>query len=213
MMAVASIAGLAEELAEAQLAHDPFGASYMGISGYDDAVPDLSPAARQAWRDRLVDFLIRCADLEAETGDADSRVLLAAARDNVTRSLAMDDSRVPEFSVTTIPFSGPSRMLLATARATVADAASAAAYLARCRRIPAYLDQDAERLRAAVASGLLPVAPLVGDLISQLRRHLAGTGDDPMLAHRPPDGWAGADAWRDELERVVRDEVHAALAR
>jgi uncharacterized protein (DUF885 family) len=213
MMTAASIAGLAEELAEAQLGNDPFGASFMGISGYDDAVPDLSAAARQAWRDRLVDFVIRFNDLEAEPGDADSRLLLAAARDNAARSLALADSRVQDFAVATIPFSGPSKMLLVTARATITTAASAAAYLTRCRRIPAYVDQEAARLRDAVASGLLPVAPLVDSLITRLRDHLAGTQNDPMLAHRPPDSWPGAAVWRDELERVVRDEVRPALAR
>ena len=43
MVTAASIVGLAEELARAHLRNNPFAASYMGISGYDDAVPDLSP--------------------------------------------------------------------------------------------------------------------------------------------------------------------------
>ncbi len=213
MVAVTSIAVLADELAEAQLRNDPYSASYMGITGYDDAVPDLSPAARQAWRDRLVDFLIRCEHLDADIADADSRVLLAAARDSAARWLATADSRVQEFSVTTMPMGGPSKMLFAAARASVTDAASASDYLTRCRRAPTYIDQDALQLRAAVDSGLLPVAPLVGSVITQLRDHLAHQDRDPLLAHRPPEGLDGAAAWRDELERVVRDDIRPALAR
>ena len=34
-----------------------------------------------------------------------------------------------------------------------------------------------------------------------------------MLAHRPPEGWAGAAAWREEVERVVRDQVRPAIGR
>ena len=213
MVAAGSIVGLAEELANAQLRNNPFGASYMGVSGYDDAVPDLSPPARQAWRDRLVDVLVRCERLEADAHDGDSRVLLAAARDDATRALAMVDSRVQEFGVTTLPAGGPSAALLVAARASITDAASAAAYLTRCRGFGTYLDQYGARLRTAAASGLLPVAPLVDSAISQLRDHLAHPDRDPLLGHRPPEGWDGAAAWREELERVVREEIRPALGR
>jgi uncharacterized protein (DUF885 family) len=213
MVAVASILGLAEELAQAHLRNNPFMASYTGVSGYDDAVPDLSPQAQQAWRDRLVDVLVRCEQLEADAHDGDSRVLLAAARDDATRALAMVDSRVQEFGVTTLPAGGPSAALLVAARASITDTASAAAYLTRCRGFVTYLDQYAARLRTAAASGLLPVAPLVEGVISQVRDHLAHPDRDPLLGHRPPEGWDGAAAWREELERVVREEIRPALGR
>jgi len=67
-----------QDLAEARLRNDPFAASYLGVSGYDDAVPDLSPQAQRAWRDRLVDVVARCEQLEADVENLDSRVLLAA---------------------------------------------------------------------------------------------------------------------------------------
>jgi len=102
---------------------------------------------------------------------------------------------------------------LIASRTQVGDADSAAAYLTRCRRIPAYLDQHAARLRAAARDGLLPVAPLVSDTIRQLKDHLSHPERDAMLSHRPPEGWAGAPAWRDEVERVVRDEVRPAVGR
>jgi uncharacterized protein (DUF885 family) len=216
MIAAGPIALLAEELAEAHFHDDPFGASYMGIGGYDHAVPDLSPEARQAWRDKLVDFLVRSEQLETSTDDAsdrENRLLLAAVRDNVTRALAMEDSRVREFSVTTFPITGPSEMLLIMARAQVTDAASAAAYLARCHGLAAHLDQGARQLRDAVNDGLLPVAPLVSNTIAQLDDHLARPQNDPLLAHVPPEGWDAAAAWRDDLERVVRDDIRPALVR
>jgi uncharacterized protein (DUF885 family) len=215
-VAVPAIIGLAEELAQTHLWNNPFGASLLGISGYDDAVPELSPPARQAFRDRLVDVVVGCERLEADAGDLDSRVVLAATRDDATRALGMVDSRVEEFTVSTLPFggvSGPAVMLLAAARASVIDAASATAYLTRCRRLPTYLDQCGERLRTAAASGLLPVAPLVEGVIGQLRDHLTHPDRDPLLGHRPPQGWHGVAAWREQLERVVGDQVRPALAR
>jgi uncharacterized protein (DUF885 family) len=216
MVAAGSIVGLAEELAQAHLADDPFIASYFGVGGYEDAVPDLSPQGRQAWRDWLVDVLVRCQGLEVEAEDLDSRVLLAAVRDHAIWGLGWADARVQEFSVTTLPYNGmfgPAMMLLVAARASVTDGASAAAFLTRCRRFPTYVEQYGARLQAAAASGLLPVAPLVQRVIDQLGDHLAHPDRDPLLGHQPPKGWDRAASWREELERVVRDEVRPALGR
>jgi len=213
MTAAPAIGTLAGELAGVLLSGDPFAASFMSVPGYEDAVPDLSPEYQQAWRGRLVDVIARCAETEADPADTASRVLLETARDTAARELAAAEARVYEFSVTTFPLGGPSLVLLTASRTSVGDQESAVAYLARCRQIPGYLDEHAARLRTAARDGLLPVAPLVSDAISQLQHHLSHPEQDPMLAHRPPEGWAGAAAWRDDVEGVVRDEVRPALSR
>jgi len=213
MTSGATIAALAGELAEVLLRADPFAASFMAISGYDDAVPDLSPEYQRAWRGRLTGIIARCASCEADPGDMSSRVLLETVRDTAARELAAADSRVYDFSVTTFPLGGPSLMLLIASRTQVANADSAAAYLTRCRQMPAYLDQHAARLRTAARDGLMPVAPLVSDAIRQLNDHLSHPERDPMLTCRPPEGWAGTPAWREEVERVIRDEVRPAIGR
>ncbi len=210
---MAPIGALADELAEVLLRGDPFGASFMAISGYDDAVPDLSPGYQQAWRGRLVDIIVRCGQCEAEPADADGRILLETVRDKAARELAAADCRVDEFSVTTFPLGGPSLVFLIASRTRVSDAESATAYLTRCRRIPAYLDQYAARLRTAARDGLRPVAPLVSEAIRQLQEHLSHPARDPMLSHQAPEGWARAAAWREDVERVVRDEVRPAIGR
>ena len=107
MVTGASIGGLADELTEVLLGNDPFWASFLAISGYEDAVPDLSPECQQAWRDRVVDIVVRCGQADADAADADSRVLLEAVREKAARELAAADSRVEEFSVTTFPWAGP----------------------------------------------------------------------------------------------------------
>jgi uncharacterized protein (DUF885 family) len=185
----------------------------MGISGYDDAVPDLSPGCQQAWRDHLVSIVVRSDQYRADVIDGESRTLLSVVRDNAIRSLAVADSRVEEFTVTTFPSDGPSVVLLDASRKRLPDEASAVAYLTRCRRLPAYLDQYTERLRNAARAGLLPVAPLVQDVISQLRDYLSRPEGDPMLSPAPPERWGGAAAWRDELNQVIRDEFRSAIGR
>jgi len=77
MTTAATIGALADELAEVLLRGDPFGASFMAISGYDDAVLDVSPEYQRAWRGRLVDIIARCANYEADAGD---RVRASATR-------------------------------------------------------------------------------------------------------------------------------------
>jgi uncharacterized protein (DUF885 family) len=213
MTAAASVGSLAEELAEVQLRNDPFWASFMAVSGYEDAVPDLSPEHQQAWRGQLVDIIVRCGDAESEALDADSSVLLAAVRDHAVRALAWADSRLDEFSVTTFPVGGPSLMLLIASRTRLSDPASAAAYLTRCGRLPAYLDQYTDMVRAAARGGLLPVAPLVDDALRQVREHLSRPERDPMLSRQPPEGWDGAAAWQGDVEQVVRDEIRPAIVR
>ena len=61
MTAEAAFETLAGELAGVLLRGDPFGASFMSVPGYDDAVPDLAPEYQQAWRGRIVDVIARCA--------------------------------------------------------------------------------------------------------------------------------------------------------
>jgi uncharacterized protein (DUF885 family) len=213
MAAREPLAALAETLAGALLRNDPFVASYLGVSGYDDAVPDRSPQARAAWRDSLVDVLIRCERLEPDAAGLGDQVLLGAVRGHASRALAAVDSRVEEFSVAALPMTGLPIMLLVLGRASVTDTASAAAVLSRCQRIPAYVDQCAGQLSAAASGGLLPVAPLVQDAITQLRDYVTHPARDPLLALRPPEGWDGAGAWRDELARAVRDGIYPALRR
>jgi uncharacterized protein (DUF885 family) len=209
----ASIGELADELAGILFRHDLFWASAQGMREYAGDVPDLSPQARQAYRDQVVDIAVRCDQQEMSSPDVASQILLEAVRDKAVRELAAADARVEEFSVTTFPLTGPSAMLLVASRTPINDAASAEAYLARCRRLPVHLDQCTESLQDAARDGLLPVAPLVADAIRQLREHMAHPERDPMLAHRPPEGWAGAAAWRDDVEQVVRDEVRPAIGR
>jgi uncharacterized protein (DUF885 family) len=204
---------LADELADAELWDNPFYASLMAVGGYEDAVPDLSREHRQEWRGKLASIVVRCGEAESEAVDTDSSVLLAAVRDHAIRSLAWADSRLDEFSVTTFPLAGPSRMLLVASRTRLGDPASAAAYLTRCKRLPAYLDQYTEVVRSAAREGLLPVAPLVDDALSQVREHLWRPERDPMLSREPPAGWDGAAAWQAEVENVVRDEICPAVGR
>jgi uncharacterized protein (DUF885 family) len=211
--AEASAAELAGELVDIQLRNDPFWASFMSIGGYDDAVPDLSPEAQQAWRTRVADVIVRCGQAGTDAMDADDSLLLDLVRYRASSALAAADSRVDEFSVTTFPLAGLSQVLLVASRTRLSDPASAESYLTRCQRLAGYLDQYTQTVQGAAGNGMLPVAPLVSDALHQVREHLSHPERDPMLALQPPEGWAGAAAWRERLERVIRDSIRPAIQR
>ena len=162
MAARGPLVALAETLAEALLRNGPFLASYLGVSGYEDAVPDLSPQARAAWRDSLVDVLIRCERLERDAAGLDDQVLLGAVRGHAAQALAAVDSRVEEFSVAAVPMGGLPFMLLVMARASVTDASSASAVLSRCQRIPWAASVHATRIRAIMSGVLTSGSPVLG---------------------------------------------------
>jgi uncharacterized protein (DUF885 family) len=87
----------------------------------------------------------------------------------------------------------------------LADPALADAYLDRLAAVPRYLTQAADRHRAGIAAGRLPVAHLVDGAIRQLDRYLADPAADPLRRPTPPAEAAGFQARRDQLlDDVVR---------
>ena len=59
-------------------------------------------------------------------------------------------------------------------------------YLERLRAVPAYLETVAERHRAGVAAGRVPVARLVRKAVAHLDRYLADPSDDPLARQDVP---------------------------
>jgi len=80
MTAAAAIRALADELAEVLLRGDPFGASFMAISGYDDDVLTCHRSISGPGAAGFVDIIARCAGCEADHGDIGSHVLLETVR-------------------------------------------------------------------------------------------------------------------------------------
>lgn len=196
---------LADELLGVLLGADPVGATVTGVPGYDERLPDHSEAAEFATRDAALDIARRAAALTPDT--ADDRVTAAVIKERAESCAAEIEARTVEHSIAESIFAPAAAMLtiLPMVPATTDDQGEA--YLTRLAGLPQFLDGLAERHRAGVASGRLPVANLVASTIGQFDRYLADPAADPLLR---PQGGAEFDRRRRAL---LADVVHPAYAR
>jgi len=202
---------LAAELVDTLLASDPFLGTGLGLREYDALLPDPSSAAERALAANLAALGRRAESLAADT--AADRVTLGVVRGVCAqRRLALLNAS-DEYTVTAMPIAGPATLLATAARTTLVDAQAATDYLTRLRAAPGWIDGTAERLREGRAKGRLPVGVLVDQAIAWADSALATDVPPAFLGPSAPDGWDGTDAWRAEVERVVREGITPALAR
>jgi uncharacterized protein (DUF885 family) len=195
------------------LEENPFAATSLGISGYDDLVPDESEEGRQAWRAEVEQFLTETralADQELPLADAITLDCTEAAAAMELDSLILASG---EYTVTAMQFSGPATLLAVTGRTVLVNPAAAEAYLTRLGRSGIWLDQIADQLRRGAAKGRVPVAPLAEQAIAWVENILAAPESSPLLSPRPPQGWDRAAAWETERRAAADEVVHPALAR
>jgi uncharacterized protein (DUF885 family) len=204
---------LADRFHERWLEENPFAATSLGISGYDDLVPDESDEGRQAWRAEVEQFLTETralADQELALADAITLDCTEAAAAMELDSLILAGE---QYTVTAMQFSGPASLLAVTGRTVLVNPAAAEAYLTRLRRSGVWLDQISAQLRGGAAKGRVPVAPLAEQAIAWAENILAAPDSSPLLSPRPPQGWDRAAAWETERRAAADEVVHPALAR
>jgi uncharacterized protein (DUF885 family) len=204
---------LAERFHERSLRIQPFYATMYGLPGYDDLLPDDSEEGQQAWRAEAEGFRREAEEIgRAELTPADG-ITLDCVSQAAAQAVTAVDLAAEEHTVTAMHYTGPPLFLAIAAQTVLVDEAAAEAYLTRLRGSGGWLDQITERLRTGASKGRLPVAPLVEQAISWAEALLASPDTSPVLAPRPPEGWAGADAWDAERRAAVADVIYPALAR
>jgi uncharacterized protein (DUF885 family) len=204
---------LADRFHKRWLEQNPFTASMYGIPGYDDLVPDDSEEGQQAWRAEIEQFLAEAAEIGSGPLTLADGITLDCTREAANYELDGIDMARAEYTVTPMPYAGPAAFLAVAARTVLLDQAAAEAYLTRLRRSGAWIDQNSDRLRAGAGRGRFPVAPLVEQAIGWADDVLAAPGIGPVLAPKPPQGWAGAAAWEEERRALSEEVVRPALAR
>ncbi|HTX07976.1 MAG TPA: DUF885 domain-containing protein [Solirubrobacteraceae bacterium] len=208
-----SVRELADSFHERWLATHPFAASMYGIPGYDGRVPDDSEAGEAAWQDELGSVLaqVRRTD-EAHLSEADE-ITLGCLVENVGEEQRDLDARLIEHTVTAMPFGGPAVLFAIAARTVIGDPQAAGDYLERLRAGGGWIDQQSERLRIGAGKGRLPVGPLVQQAIEWAEGLLGSKVPEALATPRPPDGWEGEAAWREQRDRIAGDVMQPALAR
>jgi uncharacterized protein (DUF885 family) len=202
---------LAQTLVDRLLTADPFTGTGLGLREYDALVPDPSAAAEDRLAADLTTIATQAQGVVA-TGPADAVTLdvVRATCDRHQRSIA---TRMAEFTVSAMPLAGPPALFAVLARTVLPDATAAADYLQRVKASVDWLDASTARLREGAARARYPVGSLLDEALGWADRTLATPVPPAVTAPAPPDGWDGAAAWRDELERAARDGIVPAVSR
>jgi uncharacterized protein (DUF885 family) len=204
---------LADRFHERWLHANPFAATMYGIPGYDDLLPDDSAEGQQAWRAEAERFLGEASEIEREELTPADAVTLDCTTQAADQEITGVDLAADEHTVTAMQYSGPAMFLAVAARTVLVDEAAAENYLTRLRGSGAWLDQVSQRLRDGARSGRLPVYPLAEQAVGWAETVLAAPESSPVLAPKPPQDWARAEAWEHERRAALADVVQPALAR
>lgn len=199
---------LADDLLAIVLDASPVSASVYGIRDRDDRLPDISADAERALRDRLVATRDAALGLDTSGLDLEQRLTVAVVVQQADAMIDQIDTRVVEFSITSTFFAPVAGLLFELSQVPIADAAQARDYLTRLAAIPAFVEGAAQRHRAGVTSGLLPLQHLVDEAIAHLDRYVDNPDSDPLLGQPLHD-----DDLEAERRRLLGEVVYPALRR
>lgn len=184
----------------------PVTASLRGFGEYDHELPDLGEEADLARGAAAGELIRRVRSLPADP-DPQEAVTRAVVVQQAEALRARVDSRLIEHTPA-FPLTAPAASLLHSLPEVRPDGAEAErAYLARPAAVPGYLAQAAERHRAGVAAGRVPLAHLARAAVSSLDRYLSDPAHDPL---RRPE-LSGPRAA--EREVLLAEAVRPAFAR
>jgi uncharacterized protein (DUF885 family) len=210
MSEAGSARALADELVGVLHEQEPLAPTIYGLDGPHDRLADLSETAEQEFRQRYVDIAARATALDPSDLPADERITRAVVIQQATARVDDTDSRLIEHTVTDL-FVAPAAVLLSLLPMVgLANADLAEAYLRRLAAIPAHLDQAADRHRAGIAAGRVPVAHLVEAAIKHVDRYLSDPDNDPLTRPTPPADIASD--WSTRRDAVLADVVRPAFA-
>ncbi|MFD4193060.1 DUF885 domain-containing protein [Amycolatopsis thermoflava] len=198
---------LADEFVDALFDAEPLWPAVLGLESDRDGLGDLSEEAEAAYRDRLEGFVRRAEEIDPAGLGAEDRVtrdvLLSQARGNLDRL----DSHLVEFTISDIFVAPAVSLLTILPMVGLPDDEQGRRHLGRLAAIPRYLEQAADRHRAGVAAGRVPVEHLVRAAIAHLDRYLAAPDSDPLLRQPAP-----SEEFAAERERVLAEVVRPAFA-
>jgi uncharacterized protein (DUF885 family) len=210
------LSALSDDLVEAQWEAHPIRATLMGIRGHDHKLPDYSDAGDERRRHRMNGLAARVALAAPDPAmlERQERITLAVLLQAVEDELTDVAVRSAEYTVVDSWTAPAVELLFALPRTAVTDRAVAEGYLARLAALPAALDALAQRHRAGIAAGRLPVRSLVTKAVAFVDRYLAHPDRDPLRRPVPaPQAGVVLGRFDAERERLLAERVRPAYAR
>lgn len=202
MAAVTNVLPLADELVQLYFQANPLYATMIGVPGHGRDLTDPSPAAEAELRARVQDVATRTSAVDPAGLSADDVVTRAMILHQAREMTDWLDARQMDFTISDLFVAPASELIMTLPMVPLPTPESQDDYLARLRAVPGYLSVVADRHRAGVAEGRLPVASLVDKAVAHLDRYLAAPETDPLARQEVPPEFAKA---REEvLASVVR---------
>ncbi|HVT63523.1 MAG TPA: DUF885 domain-containing protein [Mycobacteriales bacterium] len=193
---------LADEYLDLRSRTAPLWATFLGVAGYNDLLPDASAAGEAAAAERLRDVASRAEALDADQLSPTDRVTRAVLMQEANGQAEQLEDAHTELSIFG-PFAPISQVFLGV---SLTPASGSADVLARLRSLPNYLGQVGDRFRAGADHGRGPHETGLHHTVGQLTSYLAlELDDDPLF--RPTSGTPYAD----EAQGVLRDQVRPAM--
>jgi uncharacterized protein (DUF885 family) len=209
------VAAVSVRLWEELLAADPIWAGRLGDDRYLSRLPDESPEALRADRERLLALAADAAAIDAGRLAPDDRTTLQLAREEIDRLLLVNGTGFEAWLVD--PRGAPHiRFLDLVGDQPTATRAERQALIVRWEAMPAAVDTATANLERGLVSGLTGNRISVQRTIEQLDRLLADPVDDWPLAAPALPPTLPAQEGRYLLERVrgsLRDGLRPALVR
>ncbi|MCC3762317.1 DUF885 domain-containing protein [Glycomyces sp. TRM65418] len=206
------LAALAERYFDLHLADNPTSASFYGIPGYDDRLPDPS---REGDRIRLAHHAEVRAGLDAiDAGSlhGQDRITYSMLARLVADQTASVHAALSEVGLSNTITGPVSTMLSSLPRVSLDSEQRSRDYLVRLGSLGDYFNAVLERYREAGAQGRHQTRHGVLAAIAQIDDYLAtDVATDPLVAPTPTG--VDSDAWRAAAQRLVSERVRPSLDR
>ncbi len=211
------VAALADEYWQAQLSEFPEMGTYLGAGEFDDRLTDISPAAREARRERLSAMLARVDAVDTTTLAPADALTLGLLRTEVSNELDTDVCQTALWGINAL--GGPQvDFLQFPSLQPIGTPEQGVKLLARYRAMPGYIDAHIANLRTGLESGYRAPGVAVERTVAQLDGLIA-TPDSSLALLDPlrtrPVEWS-ASAWavyREQMRDAVAGQVMPAFRR
>ena len=210
----AELENLSEEFFEIQNSVDPLSATLLGISGYDDLLPDASRRGAHEGAARFWELEERLGQLENETLSEPDQInkavlerLAWAARTDLTEGIWETDASSESYS-------SPHAMVFMCVPAAVVNCdADADAYLTRLSKLAPFFDAITERFSQANREGRHSTRVGVRRSLDQLLGHLSLSIEEDTLAHPTSGPGINREMFTAASRSLVLESVRPAIAR
>ena len=208
------LAQLSAEFFQLQHTTDPFSATLLGVSGFDNLVPDPSRAGSAANAAKIANLEGRLHRIDPSNLNSADRInhavlgrLAWGARSDLEHGLWETGASANGYS------SPQAMMFMSVPTAPLNDAAGVEGYLQRLKGLPAFLDEVLDRYRQAKQEGRIPTRVGVGQAIDQLTNHLSlSLADDTLLSPKLPEG-VDHDRVKARASEIVTSSIRPAMGR